>query len=148
MQCPKQGGQIEVAKSICEEEELYVMLGRLVWPKATTEIATFTACSSESGRIHNNADTSRREERLRLTLKRGSTRHLSGTFFVNHFTTSCISWHLQHASHSSYRFQTCGTTMCQAHFGLLRSLRVVAAAPTTGRRRCEAQLGHFAFRAD
>ena len=79
-------GLAEIWSSDGEEEELYVMLGRLVWPKATTEIVTFTACCSESGRIHNNADTSQREERLGLTWKRGSTTVHETFIWHIHFT--------------------------------------------------------------
>ena len=68
----KRGGQ--VATDICGEEELYLVLCRLAWPKATAdEILAFIARSSETGWIYSRNDIRRCEKRLGRTRKRSST---------------------------------------------------------------------------
>ena len=91
---PKRGGH--VATDIRGEEELYLVLCRLAWPKATAdEISAFIARSSESGWIYSRNAIGRCEKRLGLTRKRASTTAYQALTPFNQARRHNF-WHLPH----------------------------------------------------
>ena len=90
----KRGGQ--VATDISGEEELYLVLCRLAWPKATAdEILAFIARSSESGWIYSRNDIRRCEKRLGRTRKRSSITAYQALHQLNQARRHNF-WHLPH----------------------------------------------------
>ena len=81
---------------ICGEEELYLVLCRLAWPKATAdEILAFIARSSETGWIYSRNDIRRCEKRLGRSRKHSSITAYQALHQLNQAQRHNF-WHLPH----------------------------------------------------